>query len=64
MQPIHCTGTIHKGNLAGKPCRKYLGHLSPPYETPPCPRCGKITKSDEGSCHSDGPNSPQASQTP
>lgn len=55
MQPIYCTGTIKAGKLAGKPCRKYLGKYTPPYETAPCPRCGH-TMRDEGSDAGDGRN--------
>lgn len=54
MQPIYCTGTIRKGALAGKPCRKYLGKYTAPYETAPCTRCGKITRSEEGSATEHG----------
>jgi hypothetical protein len=42
VEPIYCDGTIKTGREAGRPCRKFLGSLTLPYEKVLCPRCGKV----------------------
>lgn len=46
MQAVYCSGTLKTGRLTGKPCRKYLGKYTSPYETAPCSRCGQVNKSE------------------
>ena len=47
MIEVRCKGTLKTGRLAGKPCGKFLGLMTPPFKDVICPRCGYHNSSEE-----------------
>jgi hypothetical protein len=64
MESIYCIGIIQSGSLTGKPCRKFLGNLTPPFKDVICPRCGHKNHSEEQPTKESAPEMGQMLGTP